>query len=292
MAKIHLLIIDAQWDFCHAGDRYYDPSLPHPDPFIDFTSRPGALYVEGAYGDCVRLGHLIKEAKGKINQVFATMDDHGPIHIAHCDFWSDFEGNMPTPFTIITQEDVMSGKWHAINPDHQKWVEEVYMPGLEQRGRNPLCTWPKHCIKGTLGAAMYPYVQEAVQEWCETQQKDVTWQLKGQNERTEMYSAVEADVFDPDDERTRFNTRFTYKVDKADLIVVAGQASSHCVLWTYKDMARFLGEERLAKRTVFLIDAMSPVPMPPCIESANSFLEEYRAKGALACTCEEFLNEV
>ena len=292
MAKIHLLIIDAQWDFCHAGTRFYDASAPNPDPFQDFIHRPGALYVEGAYGDCVRLGNLIKEAKNEISQIFATMDSHNPIHIAHCDFWRDANGNMPTPFTIITLEDIVSGKWRAANPAFQSWVELEYFPGLEMRGRNPLCTWPKHCIQGTLGWAMHPEVSNAVTQWCETQEKEVNWKFKGQSTITEMYSAVEADVPDPDDLNTSFDSDFTQYTCDADLLVLAGEASSHCLLWTYKDMDRFIGERTLAKRTVFLTDAMSPVPMPPCIEAANNFLAEYTALGAKQMTCKEFIDWV
>ena len=293
MANINLLIIDAQWDFCHAGSRYYDPSTPISDPFEYFIHSPGALYVEGAYGDCIRLGGLIKDSKDKIGDIFATMDSHSPNHIAHCDFWRDKAGNMPVPFTVLLYEDVIGvgRKWYASNPANQEWAE-TYVASLTERGRNPLCTWPKHCIMGTLGWAMYPFVQKAVQEWCESQRKDVIWQLKGQSALTEMYSAVEADVIDPNDPRTEFNEGFTNLVCGGDLIAIAGQASSHCVMWTYRDMARFIGEEELAKKTVFLTDAMSPVPLPPCIEAANSFLQEYKDKGAQTCTCEEFLSGV
>jgi hypothetical protein len=48
--------------------------------------------------------------------------------------------------------------------------------------------------------------------------------MKGQNLRTEMYSALAADVEDPTDPTTALNTKLISKLRTLDRIYVCGQA--------------------------------------------------------------------
>jgi len=294
MSKIHLLVIDAQWDFCHEGDPNYDPANPNPDPMIDFVKRPGALPVQGAQEDCIRAAEMIRKGIKKIDDISVTMDSHRPLHIAHADFWRDDQGNMPTPFAdIITTADITgkNRKWHTYNPAFQEWAEKVYCPGLEKRGRNALCIWPKHCIWGTQGWALYPCVQEAIQEWCEKEQAIVNVCFKGQNVRTEWYSAVAAEIEDPKDPQTALNTDFVETFRDADLFVFLGQALSHCMLWTFMDIVDYLGE-KFVKKCLLIEDATSPVPLPPCVQASDEFLRKYKSMGMQTCTAAEFVSDV
>ena len=292
MSKIHMLIIDPQWDFVHPGMPGYDPANPDPNPFIDTVKRPGALLVGGAAADMERLGKVITKGKKKIDDISVTMDSHRPLHIAHCDFWRDDQGNMPTPLTIIEADEVIGSnpKWHAYNPADQKWSEH-YVTELKKLGRNPLCTWPKHCIWGSNGWQVYPPVQKAIQNWCETEYGYVNVCFKGHNYRTEWYSAVMADVFDPNDNSTGLNTDFVDRFASADLFVISGEALSHCVLWTFTDIVNHLGE-KFVKKCLLLTDCSSPVGVPIFVDAANQFVDKYTALGMQKCTAAEFVSDI
>ena len=84
-----LLLIDCQKDF-------------HPG---------GSLAVPNADADAARITQFIRQNTPAIHRIVATMDSHHPLHIAHPCFWSDQDGNSPTPFTVISTEDIVSGKW-------------------------------------------------------------------------------------------------------------------------------------------------------------------------------------
>ncbi|MCP4131362.1 MAG: hypothetical protein GY754_10315 [bacterium] len=237
-AKIQLLIIDGQFDFC-------DPK--------------GALYVPGAEEDMRRLAAMIKNGKDKIDEIRATLDSHRKLHIAHPIWWVNKDGKHPDPFTIISYDDV-TGKnpeWTAYNPGFRDRSIE-YVRKLKENGKYTLAIWPPHCLIGSKGHQVYPELYEAFDEW-EEQFAAVDYVTKGVNMFTEHYSAVKADVEDPEDHTTLLNTDFIKKLQEADRIGIAGEALSHCVASTVTDVANEFGEENI-KKFVLLEDATSPVP--------------------------------
>ena len=58
---------------------------------------------------------------------------------------------------------------------------------------------------GSRGHCVVPILDEALQKWVEYTGKSVTYVMKGMNCRTEMYSALGADVEDPEDNITALN---------------------------------------------------------------------------------------
>jgi hypothetical protein len=67
------------------------------------------------------------------------------LHIAHGAYWKNAHGESPSPFTIISHAQVLSGEW---TPRDEKNLEHAkfYTAGLEARGRFMLCIWPEHCL--------------------------------------------------------------------------------------------------------------------------------------------------
>lgn len=61
---------------------------------------------------------------------------------------------------------------------------------------------------------------------------------KGMNNLTEMYSAVEAEVPLPEDPRTYTNVPLIQHLKRAKKVVVCGQALSHCVNYTTRDVLK------------------------------------------------------
>ncbi len=70
-----------------------------------------------------------------------------------------------------------------------------------------------------------PLVNHALQEWARQSGRPITYILKGQNCRTEMYSAIEAEVEDPLDGSTGLNA------DLVDMLKVSDQVSGVLMLF-------------------------------------------------------------
>jgi len=270
--KVCLLTIDGQVDFC-------DPN--------------GALAVPGADRDMSRLAKMILRAKGDIDDIIATMDCHRTLHIAHPIWWVDAHGNHPItipfgPPTLISEDDVVgpNPKWMAFNPAfRQRSIE--YVQALKKNGRYVLCVWPPHCRIGSEGNAIYPELFDAFCAW-EEQFAVVNYVTKGSNMFTEHYSALKADVFDPEDSGTGLNTDLIKLTQDPEIayIGVSGEAGSHCVASTIRDLANNFGDENI-KKLVFIEDTCSPVAGFEKLQ--EDFVNEMVARGMTVTTSDKFL---
>ena len=133
-----------------------------------------------------------------------------------------------------------------------------YLQTLEQQGRYTHMVWPVHCEIGSWGHAVHADVQAACAGWQLKRQRAASTVFKGMNPWTENYSALQAEVPDLADPATQLNTRLLAALDTADLLLVAGEASSHCVRATTEHLLQHLPSGR-AERIVLLTDCMSPV---------------------------------
>jgi len=263
--RIELLIIDPQVDFC-------DPQR-------------GALYVPGAEHDMARLTRMIRRLKDKIDDIHVTLDSHHFIHIAHPIFWKDSRGAHPPVFTRITLADVEQGVWTPIVPGMYRRALD-YVRKLEQHGRYELTIWPPHCLIGSPGHTVFPELFTALTEW-EARFAFVDYVTKGSNILTEHYSAVQADVPDPADASTQINTRLIQALENADLILIAGEARTHCLANTVRDIANNFGSDSFISKLVLLTDASSDIPGFEA--HAQNFMSEMVRRGMQLSTTTEFL---
>ncbi|MCP4104628.1 MAG: isochorismatase family protein [Desulfobacteraceae bacterium] len=258
------------------------------DPQNDFCNKNGALFVPGADDDMVRLSAMINRLKDKISDIHVTLDTHHFVDIAHPTFWVDSDGNHPESLkTVITVDDVENGKWRATNPQLQKRALE-YVRSLETNKRYALVIWPYHCLIGSWGYGVYPELYDALLKW----EKDfcmVDYVTKGSNIYTEHYSAVQADVPDPQDPSTMLNTRLIQTLEEADIIALSGEALNFCLANTVTDIANNFGEENI-KKFVLLTDATSVVPGKDFEPLTENFLKEMTQRGMQVSTTKEFLN--
>jgi nicotinamidase/pyrazinamidase len=253
--NIQLLIIDPQEDFCN-------PTT-------------GTLYVPGAEKDMERLAAFINQNGDTLTQIHVTLDSHHVRDIAHPIWWKDKNGNHPTPFTIITAEDVEGGVWRATREDDQARSAN-YVAQLAQNGRYPLCIWPYHCLIGSAGHAVVAELFDALVTWEKASGRSVHYIAKGTNPYTEHYSAIQADVIDPADPQTQRNVDLIATLRAADRVYVAGEAGSHCVANTVRDLV--LGWARAdCERLVLLTDMISPVPGFEALQA--EFLAEMASLG-------------
>ncbi len=249
--SVHLLIIDPQNDFCDL------PSSHLPADPVTGRPRQPALPVSGAHADMRRLAAFIDASADALDAITVTLDSHHRLDIAHPIFWRQRDGSDVAPFTPITAAQVRAGDYQ---PRHLDDLPRTlsYLDELESRGRYTLMVWPLHCEIGTWGHNVHADVHAAYSRWEDQRQLIVRKVPKGTNPWTEHYSALMAEVPDPDDPRSQLNRSLLDALDRADLILVAGEAGSHCVKATVEHLAEHLPGGRLS-RVVLLTDCMSPV---------------------------------
>ena len=229
--KTLLLIVDMQNDFC----------------------RPeGALYVKGAEKDVARLAKFIKDQSDRIDHIIMTQDNHHVIDISHPGFWEDNDGNPPAPFTGISSDDVQKGIWR---PRYEKEKAALYIRELEKQGEFAHVIWPEHCIIGSSGAAIVNEIMEPVIAWA---RKGNYFEvvIKGTNPLTEHFGALRANIPIENSLETQLNTVLINKLQHFNTILLAGEARSHCVANTVKQMLEIDG---IAGKLVILSDCMSDV---------------------------------
>jgi nicotinamidase-related amidase len=253
--KIHLVVIDPQNDFC---------------------SPQGSLYVGGAEKDMDRLAVMIRRLAPKLADIHITLDSHRIVDISHPLWWRDASGKAPSPFTVITAADVEAGRWDTRQVSaHGRSL--AYLKALEKGGRYPHVIWPEHCLIGGEGHNVFPSVLDAAREWERKRYAMADFVTKGSNPWTEHFSAVQAEVPDPSDPSTQINTGLIQTLEQADVILLAGEALSHCVHHTVKDTIDNFSDPSFAKKVVLLQDCMSSVT--GFEKAGEDFLRDMRARG-------------
>ena len=227
----------------------------------DFVDPSGTLYVPGSQEDVVRFLAWFYANAHRITSVYASLDTHLPFQIFYSSWWKNPKtGEHPQPFTPITVEDVTSMKWvPVIQPN---WSLR-YVHQLAQQAKKDLMIWPYHTMEGTLGHMLVSPISEAIAWHSAARNTQPTYVVKGRTIRTEYYGIFGAEIPDPDDPESGLNVTLLDAVMKHDRVYVAGEAKSHCVLETERQLVgRFGNQPELLKRLHFLKDCTSSVKHP------------------------------
>lgn len=263
--RICLMVIDAQNTFC----------IPKFELFVGGRSGTGAV------DDNVRLCEFIYRNLGKISAIAPTMDTHTVMQIFHPIFWINDAGEHPTPAaTSITSDDVQKGVWkvnpavaHSIADGDYSTIQKHalhYVQKLSADGKYPLTVWPYHSMLGGIGHALVSAVEEALFFHNIARQSQTLFEIKGDNPLTENYSVLRPEVLDGYDGRpiSQENTQFIQKLLEFDVIIIAGQAKSHCVAWTIDDLLTGIlaQDPSLVKKVYLLEDCTSPVVVPGVVD--------------------------
>jgi nicotinamidase-related amidase len=229
------------------------------DPQNDFMDIDrAALPVTGANADMDRLAHWLCQHLDEVDSITVTLDSHASVGIERTSFWQHGDGKPVDPFTVITAADLQAGHF---KPRHSGRDGEVlsYLQALETSAKRQLVVWPVHCVVGTWGHNIHSALSDALAQWEARTGKICDKVLKGQNPMTEQYSAFKAEVPRADDPHTKLRRDLMDRLGSGNnTLLVAGEASSHCVAASVDDMLANLRPERL-RQTVLLTDCMSPV---------------------------------
>lgn len=289
MKKINLAIIDPQNSFCK------EVPLAEQQKLHD-----GELCVKGAWDDMLRLTSLVDRLAEKIDDVVVTLDSHNELHIANPGRYRDSKGRNPDPFTLMRVEngsiigskvdasgnlyDV--GEYFGIVPkDHKVLLQ--YLTALANAKRYPHCIWPPHCLIGTAGHNVVAPLFEALINWERKNFATVNYVTKGSNPNVEHFSAVRAEVADANDPNTLTNSNFIAVLAQADEVLFAGEAGSHCLANTVRDIANEFKDDSFIKKCVLLKDATSPVP--GFEKYQDDFITEMTGRGMKITTTKEYL---
>ncbi|HEY6583472.1 MAG TPA: hypothetical protein VIZ29_01380 [Gaiellaceae bacterium] len=276
--RICLVAVDVQNTFC----------IPGFELFV--AGRSGT----GAVDDNRRLCEFVYRNLGTISEVVPTLDTHRALQVFHALWLVDEHGGHPEPYTLVSPEDVDSGRWR-VNPEA---VESVgfeadyaqrqllhYTRRLAESGKYNLTIWPYHAMLGGIGHALVSSVEEAIFFHTVGRSSQPDFQPKGQNPLTEHYSVFGPEVTEGPDGETiaGLNEALIHELMQFDAVIVAGQAKSHCVAWTIDDLLEGDDEREraLAPRTYLLEDCTSPVVAPAMdyTEQADAAFERFAAAG-------------
>ena len=278
--RVALLLIDVQNTFC----------IPNFELFVGGASGMGAVE------DNVRLCEFIYRNLAVISEIIPTMDSHTAMQIFHPIFWVNDAGNHPEPATIISLADVQQGRW-KVNPevsygfaqcDVSKLAQHAlhYVQKLSDDGKYPLTIWPYHSMLGGIGHALVSAVEEATFFHSIARKSQTSFELKGSNPLTENYSVLSPEILEDIDGKAiaQKNTALIQKLIDFDILVIAGQAKSHCVAWTIDDLLTEIqhSDRNLAKKIYLLEDCMSPVVIPGVIDftsQADEAFQKFAAAG-------------
>ncbi|KAF4045885.1 hypothetical protein GN244_ATG01717 [Phytophthora infestans] len=244
----------------------------------------GSLAIDAANADAARIAAFISSHTAELSQVVLTMDSHQRYHIAHGIFWENEAGKSPSPFTPIYAQNITDGVWKPRDSSLNEYVLE-YTQSLEASGKFSLTIWPEHCIIGSPGHNIVPDVLESALEWTKASLKPIQYVMKGSNPLTEHYSALKAEYELPYDPSTSLNTELIKSLQRAGKLVIVGEALSHCVNFTVRDLVDNWPVERLSD-LVILTDCSSPVAGFEA--EAEQFLKDMAAKGLTLTTSTAF----
>jgi nicotinamidase-related amidase len=256
--RVCLLLVDCQNTFCTPG----------------FELFVGGHSGTGAVDDSRRLCEFLYRNLGTITEVVATLDTHQAYQIFHAPFLVDPDGRHPSPYTLVTPEDVSAGRWR-VDPDAAALLGagdehlRAYVDALAAGGKYDLTIWPFHALLGGIGHALVSAIEEALFFHAVARRAPTRFEIKGRHPLTEHYS-----VLGPEVERgprgERLGERDTGLVEHLagfDAVLVAGQAKSHCVAWTVDDLLADVPE--VASRLYLLEDCSSPVVVPGAVDYAD-----------------------
>lgn len=251
MKKRCFIGIDCQNDFTDIPEDL----LPRDVSGI-ITDHP-ALPVKGAHDDMLRLGGFLKKFHQHISAFYLTQDSHHRLDISHPCWWRKEDGSEVDPFTPISYQDIMDGKYL---PKMAYKRSTNYVKALEENGEFSHFIWPYHCIMGTWGHNFHFAIGDAIRI-IEGEGKWINFVTKGSNPFTEHFGPWRANIPDPSDSSTQLNQTLLNNFLSYDEVIIAGEARSHCVANGLKQLLEEVPS--LAPKMVLLTDCMSDVPGLP-----------------------------
>ncbi|MDR2540520.1 MAG: isochorismatase [Candidatus Peribacteria bacterium] len=277
-----------------AMDKYKIALMPI-DEQITFGIPGFELFVQNAPEDTKRLAEWLYRNFGRITTIFPTMDTHTAMQIFHSLFFIDASGIPVAPNTVISSDDLTKGIYQvnpavatALGVGYTTLTKHVlhYTQSLERNGKYSLIIWDYHAMLGGIGHALIPLLEEAIFFHTQVRNSQPGIEIKGGSPLTENYSVLSPEVLNTYDGSpiASKNARFIEKLLNYDMVIIAGQAKSHCVAFSIEDLLTEIQakDPALAKKVYLLEDCTSPVVIPngpDFTDQGNQAFERFRNAG-------------
>ena len=298
MRKIDLVIIDPQNSFCKF--------VPQKEQQI---LHDGELCIPGAWESmAVRLPKMINRSKDFFNKIKLSKDSHTFNNVTSRHLYKNKFGENPDHFTVMKLNsfgniigyrfDVSSNtlveieEYFGVNKQiHKKII--TYLGKLElSKSKHSHVIWPQHCLIGTPGHNVVEPLMESILNWEKSNLKSIEIHEKGKHEWTEHFSAIKSAVSVP---RVPYNYKFFKFFRQMDEIVFAGEALSHCLSETIRDVIEhykkyyYYGNQvkRFIEKFVILKDACDNVP--GFEKQGEDFLKEMECLGMKVSTTTDYI---
>ncbi len=241
--------------------------------FIDPLAQ---LFVAGRSGrgsidDTRRAGEWVLRNGRVITTIAPTMDTHMRAQIFCRSTYIGPDGKYPPPNTPLQLADFENGKWDinpAIcasygNPNGLAWLKAYvlhYLRTLSEQGKYNLMVWAYHAMLGGLEHALVPAAHEVF--WWHNCLRDAAtdFQIKGGNRLSENYSIVRPEILVDHLGRSiaQRNEKLLKALFEHDMVVIFGQAKSHCVAWTIQDILEtILKIDRKLAEKIYLVEDLT-----------------------------------
>ena len=225
-----------------------------------FKDGVGSLGVPGFAEDVERTKNWLYNNFNSVTRVMLTGDEHIKEQIFFPSWWRDKAGKEPAPYTVITHDDVVNGKWVPVK-DKQVFIKErggmvAYCEEYVRRlGGNTI--WPYHATEEDLDADIDAGLLAMVYFHGKCRKNEPLIIKKGQDPWSEMFSFVKPEwSLDEALNKTAIN-----EMKKYNIVIFTGEAASHCagksVLHTAEIFAEIPKKER--PHIVVFKDCMSPI---------------------------------
>ena len=227
----------------------------------DFVDPSGTLYVPGSQADVARFLTWFYANAHKITTIYASLDTHIPLQIFYGSWWINSQTHEhPQPFSVISGPEVDNHTWiPLLEPEWSVY----YVHELQQKARKDLMIWPYHTMLGTLGHMLVAPISEAIAWHSAARQTQPIYIEKGLTPRTEFYGIFGAEVPDPQSPASSLNISLLNSVMQHDTVYIAGEAKSHCVLETERQIVeQYANQPGMLRKLYFLKDCTSSVQHP------------------------------
>jgi nicotinamidase-related amidase len=244
-----------------SSDDDYKIALLLVDCCVDFCHPTGSLYIPGALENTQKTTSFIYKNLEHITTIITVVDSHMPYHIFFAPWWINEFGDHPQDYTIISYKDIVNRKYI---PTIDKEFSIRYVKTLEEMGKKPLCIWPAHCLMGSLGQKIMPALSEAILYHSLIRTTNPIYMEKGTTAMSEYYGIFYPEVPINNHHQVEINKKLFDILMAHDRIYIAGQAKSHCVVETLKQIASYDRKNKtsLLKKNVILDDCCSVIRHP------------------------------
>jgi len=233
------------------------------------------------------------------------MDTHQAMQVFHSIFFVNDKGEHPAPYTQISVDDIREGEWRFNKKLSQnlsfsaEYIEQHllhYTEELKKSGKYDLTIWPYHAMLGGIGHALVSSIEEAIFFHTVARFSQPHIHVKGDHPLTEHYSVLRPEVSTgPDGEPLSQRSESLFQKEAGseaiyrklidfDVVIIAGQAKSHCVAWTIADLLNIVRkrDEKLVEKIYILEDCTSSVVVPGVIDytdEADQAFKEFSDAG-------------